>query len=45
MSIDYIIIEICNLKMEEVILIRDNTTLLDYAHLFIGKLHVVDSRS
>ena len=45
MSFDYIISEICNSMIEEVILIGDSTTLLDYGHRFIGSLHAVDSRS
>ena len=45
MSFDYIISEICNSMIEEVILIGDSTTLLDYRHWFIGSLHAVDSRS
>ena len=32
MLVDDIISEICNLRIEEVILIGDNTTLLDYDH-------------
>ena len=44
MSFDYIISEICNLRIGEAILIGDNTTLLDYGHQFIGMLYVVDSR-
>ena len=34
-----------NLKIWVVILVGDNSTLLDYGHQFIGSLHVVDSRS
>ena len=45
MLIDHIIGEICNLSVEEVLLICDNTTLLDYGHWFMRSLHVVDSRS
>ena len=45
MSIDHIISEIYDSKIEEVILISDNTTLLNYGHQFMGSLHVVDSRS
>ena len=45
MSIDHIISEICNTRIQEVILIGDNITLLDYRHRFIGSLHVVDRRS
>ena len=44
MSIGLIISEICNLKIKEVILIGNNTTLLDYEHQFMGSLHVVNSR-
>ena len=36
MSIDYIIGEIYNSRILEVILIGDNTTLLDYEYQFIG---------
>ena len=32
MSFDHLISEIYNLRIEEVILIVDNTTLLDYEH-------------
>ena len=39
MLVDDIISEICNLRIEEVILIGDNTTLLDYGHQLIGSLH------
>ena len=45
MSIDHIISEIYNSMIGEIILIGDNTTLLDYLHQFIGSLHVVYSRS
>ena len=45
MSIDYIINEICNSIIKEVILICDNTTLFDYRDQFIGSLHAVDGRS
>ena len=45
MSTDHIISEICNSRIGEVILIGDNTTLLNYGHQFIGSLHVVDSKS
>ena len=45
MSVDHIISEICNSRIEDVILISDITTLLDYGHLFMGSLHVMDSRS
>ena len=45
MSIDYIISEICNSRIGKVILIGDNTTLLDYEYQFMGILHVMDSRS
>ena len=36
MSIDYIINGICNSRIGKVILIGDNTTLLDYEYQFIG---------
>ena len=45
MLIDYIISEIYNSKIREVILISNNTTLLDYRYLFMGSLHIMDSRS
>ena len=45
MSIDHIISGIYNSRIEEVILIGDNITLLDYGHQFRGSLHIVDSRS
>ena len=35
MLIDHIINKIYNLKIGETILIGDNTTLLDYEHLFM----------
>ena len=45
MSIDHIIRRICNLRIEEVILVGDNTTLLEYTYKFMKTLHVVDSRA
>ena len=45
MLVDHIISRICDSRVEEVILISDSTTLLDYRHQFIGSLHVVGSRS
>ena len=45
MSIDHVISGIYNLRIEEVILIGDNTTLLDYGHRFMGSLHTMNSRS
>ena len=47
MSIDHIIHGswICNSRIEEVILIGDNTTLLDYGHQFMESLYVVDGKS
>ena len=45
MSIDHIINEIFNSRIGEVILIDDNTTLLDYEHQFMESLYVVDSKS
>ena len=45
MSIDRIISEIYNLRIGEVLLIGDNTTLLDYEHQFMGSLNVVNGRS
>ena len=44
MLIDHIISEIYNLIIKEIILIGDNTTLLDYRHLFIESSHVMDSK-
>ena len=44
MSIDHIVSEICNSRIGDVILISDNTTLLNYKHQFMRSLHVVDSR-
>ena len=38
MSIDHIIDRICNSKSEEIILIGDNTTLLDYRHTMYGRI-------
>ena len=43
MSVDHIISGICNSRIKEVILIDDNTTLLDYKHQFIGSLHKLDN--
>ena len=43
--IDHIISGICNPMIGEVILIGDNTTLLDYGHQFMVNLHAVDNRS
>ena len=45
MSIDHIISEIYNLRIEEVISIGESTTLLDYKPQFMGSLHIVDNRS
>ena len=45
MLVDCIISEIYNLRIGEVTLIGDNTTLLNYRHQFMGSLHVIDSRS
>ena len=45
MSLDHIISVIYNSRIWEVILIDDNTTLLDYKNHFMGSFHVVDSRS
>ena len=39
MSIDYIISEIYNSRIREVILIGDSPILLDYGHWFMGSLH------
>ena len=43
MFIDNKISGIYNLGIEEVILIGDITTLLDYGHHFMRSLHVMDS--
>ena len=45
MLIDHIISEIYNSRIGYVILMGDNTTLLDYKHQFIGILHAMDGRS
>ena len=45
MSIDCIIRRICNLRIENVILIGDSTTLLEYGYQFMGGLHIVDSKT
>ena len=45
MSIDHIISGIYNSRIGNVILIGDNTTLLNYKHQFMGSLYVVDSVS
>ena len=45
MSFDDIISGICNLRIEEVILVGDSTTLLDYGHWFMGCLHAVEGKS
>ena len=45
MSIDHIISGIYNSRIEEVILIGDNITLLDYEHQFMGSLYAVDNKS
>ena len=42
MLVNHIISGICKSRIEEVILIDDNTTLLNYEHQFIGSLHTVD---
>ena len=44
MSIDHIVRRSC-VRIKEVILIGDNTTLLNYGHQFIRVLHVVGSRA
>ena len=43
MLIDHIISRICKPRIREAILIGDNTTLLDYGHLFMRSMHTVDS--
>ena len=45
MSVDHIISKIYNSRIEDVILIGDNTILLDYKHQFMGRLNTMDSRS
>ena len=45
MSIDHIISGISNSRIKMVILIGDNTTLLDQGHQFMKSLHSMDSRS
>ena len=45
MSIDHIISGICNYRIQETIMIGDNTTLLNYKHQLMGSLYVVDSVS
>ena len=45
MSIDHMISEICNFKIEEVILIGDITILLDYEYQFMGSLHASRSHT
>ena len=45
MLFDRIIRGICNLRIEEVILIGDRITLLDYIQQFMGSLHTLDNRS
>ena len=45
MLIDHIIRKICNSRIEEVIFISDNFTLLDYGYWFMQSLYVVDSRA
>ena len=44
MSVDHIINDICNSRIENVILIGDNTTLL-YGYQFMCSLHVVNNKS
>ena len=45
MTIDHIIKRICNLRIKEVILIGDSTTLIDYKYQYIRSLHVADGIS
>ena len=45
MLVDHIISVICNSRICEVILIADNTTLLDYEHQFMGSLDTMDNKS
>ena len=42
---DHTISRIYNLRIRELILIGNNTILLDYGHQFMESLYVVDSRS
>ena len=44
MSVNHIINDICNSRIENVILIGDNTTLL-YGYQFMCSLHVVNNKS
>ena len=43
--IDHIIKIIWNSKIGEVILIGDNTTLLNYEHQLMGSLYAMDNRA
>ena len=45
MSVNHIISGIYNLRIGEVILIGEITTLLDYGQQFMGSLYTVNSRS
>ena len=45
MIVDHIISKIYNLRILEITLIVDSTTLLDYRQSFIGGLHEMDSKS
>ena len=45
MLVDHIISEICNLKIKKIILIGNNTTLLNYKHWFMDSPHAMNSRS
>ena len=45
MLVDHILSEICSSRIRDVILIGNNTTLLDYEDKFMGSLHAIDSRS
>ena len=45
MSIDHKVSEIYNLRIWEVILMSDSTTLLYYGYQFMGSLHAMDSKS
>ena len=44
MLVDHIISWICNPMILEIILIGDNTTLLDYGYQFMRVMHAVDSK-
>ena len=45
MLVDHITSGICNLRIGDVILISEKTTLLDYGHLSMGSLYAMASKS